>query len=39
MTQYNGSSIYRVKCQLCGRTNAVIPDFIRPYKHYSEHRS
>lgn len=27
--------IYRVKCSRCGKTHAVIPDFIRPYKHYS----
>lgn len=27
--------IQRVKCTGCGRTHAVIPDFIRPYKHHS----
>ncbi len=27
--------IHRVKCQTCPRTHAVIPDFIKPYKHYS----
>ncbi|MFZ5610851.1 MAG: DUF6431 domain-containing protein [Bacillota bacterium] len=27
--------IYRVKCEAFGRTHAVIPDFIMPYKHYS----
>lgn len=28
-------TIYRVKCSKCNVTHAVIPDFIRPYKHYS----
>jgi hypothetical protein len=28
-------AIYRVKCSKCNVTHAVIPDFIRPYKHYS----
>lgn len=27
--------IHRVKCSGCNATHAVIPDFIRPYKHYS----
>lgn len=27
--------IQRVICCECGKTHAVIPDFIRPYKHYS----
>lgn len=27
--------IHRVKCQTCPKTHAVIPDFIKPYKHYS----
>lgn len=27
--------IQRVICTSCGKTHAVIPDFIRPYKHYS----
>lgn len=27
--------IHRVKCGECQTTHAVIPDFIRPYKHYS----
>jgi len=27
--------LQRVKCNGCGRTHAVIPDFIKPYKHYS----
>jgi hypothetical protein len=27
--------IYRVKCKTCPKTHAVIPDFIKPYKHYS----
>lgn len=26
--------IARVKCVDCGKTHAVLPDFIRPYKHY-----
>lgn len=26
--------IQRVICTGCGKTHAVIPDFIRPYKHY-----
>lgn len=28
-------SIQRIKCLGCSRTHAVLPDFIRPYKHYS----
>ncbi|MEN3004804.1 DUF6431 domain-containing protein [Dehalobacterium formicoaceticum] len=28
-------TIQRVICKECERTHAVIPDFIRPYKHYS----
>jgi len=28
-------TIQRVICHKCKRTHAVIPDFIRPYKHYS----
>ena len=28
-------TICRVKCSGCGRTHAIIPDFIKPYKHYS----
>jgi len=28
-------SIYRVICAKCLITHAIIPDFIRPYKHYS----
>lgn len=28
-------TIQRVLCKECGTTHAVIPDFIRPYKHYS----
>lgn len=28
-------TLYRVKCSKCGKTHAIIPDFIRPYKHYS----
>lgn len=28
-------SIFRVICSKCGKTHAIIPDFIRPYKHYS----
>lgn len=28
-------TLYRVICGRCGKTHAVIPDFIRPYKHYS----
>lgn len=27
--------IFRVICIKCGKTHAIIPDFIRPYKHYS----
>ena len=25
----------RVKCNQCGRTHAIIPDFVKPRKHYS----
>jgi hypothetical protein len=28
-------SIHRVKCQTCPNTHAIIPDFIKPHKHYS----
>lgn len=28
-------TLYRVICSKCGKTHAIIPDFIRPYKHYS----
>lgn len=28
-------SIYRVKCNGCGKTHAILPDFISPRKHYS----
>jgi uncharacterized protein (DUF983 family) len=28
-------SLFRVICGRCGKTHAIIPDFIRPYKHYS----
>ena len=28
-------SLFRVICVRCGKTHAIIPDFIRPYKHYS----
>ncbi|AUS95457.1 DUF6431 domain-containing protein [Clostridium thermosuccinogenes] len=28
-------NIFRVICSKCGKTHAIIPDFIRPYKHYS----
>lgn len=28
-------TLYRVICGKCGKTHAIIPDFIRPYKHYS----
>lgn len=31
--------IHRVICKACKRTHAVIPDFIRPYKHYSAYDS
>jgi hypothetical protein len=27
--------IYRVLCKKCKKTHAVIPDFVRPHKHYS----
>ncbi|WP_010249528.1 DUF6431 domain-containing protein, partial [Acetivibrio cellulolyticus] len=27
--------IQRVICVGCGKTHAILPDFIRPYKHYS----
>lgn len=27
-------TICRVKCGGCGKTHAIIPDFIKPYKHY-----
>lgn len=27
--------IQRVKCTECGKTHAIIPDFIRPFKHYA----
>lgn len=26
--------IERVKCILCGKTHAILPDFIAPYRHY-----
>lgn len=26
--------IMQVKCTKCGSTHAILPDFIRPYKHY-----
>ncbi len=32
-------TIQRVICSECGGTHAVIPDFIRPYKHYSTYDS
>ena len=28
-------TLFRVICDKCGKTHAIIPDFIRPYKHYS----
>jgi len=28
-------AIQRVICVGCGKTHAILPDFIRPYKHYS----
>ena len=28
-------TICRVKCCKCRKTHAIIPDFIKPYKHYS----
>jgi len=28
-------TLFRVICGKCGKTHAIIPDFIRPYKHYS----
>jgi hypothetical protein len=28
-------TFYRVICGKCDKTHAIIPDFIRPYKHYS----
>lgn len=28
-------TLSRVICSKCGKTHAIIPDFIRPYKHYS----
>jgi predicted amidophosphoribosyltransferase len=28
-------NLFRVICNKCGKTHAIIPDFIRPYKHYS----
>ena len=28
-------TLHRVICGKCGKTHAIIPDFIRPYKHYS----
>jgi len=28
-------TLFRVICRKCGKTHAIIPDFIRPYKHYS----
>lgn len=28
-------TLSRVICVKCGKTHAIIPDFIRPYKHYS----
>ena len=26
---------YRVKCNRCGKTHTIIPDFVKPKKHYS----
>ncbi|EAX49040.1 ISChy3, orf1 [Thermosinus carboxydivorans Nor1] len=28
-------TVYRVKCCHCGRTHAILPDFIAPYRHYA----
>jgi len=28
-------SIYKIKCNGCGRTHAILPNFISPRKHYS----
>jgi hypothetical protein len=28
--------ILRVKCPLCKKTHAVLPEFLSPYKHYSQ---
>lgn len=26
--------IQRVRCQVCGRTHSLLPDFLHPYRHY-----
>jgi hypothetical protein len=31
-----GIRILRVRCRQCGKTHAVIPDFLSPYKHYAQ---
>lgn len=33
-TQYH-LQIQRVRCQACGRTQALLPDFLHPYRHYA----
>ena len=27
--------IQRIRCQACGRTQALLPDFLHPYRHFS----
>lgn len=27
-------SIQRLRCQACGRTHSLLPDFVHPYRHY-----
>jgi hypothetical protein len=27
-------SIQRVRCQACGHTHSLLPDFLHPYRHY-----
>ena len=27
--------IQRIRCQACGRTHALLPDFLHPYRHFS----
>ena len=34
-TTYRKISVKRLKCQSCGHTHAVLPDFIIPYAQYS----
>ena len=29
--------IQRIRCQVCGRTHSLLPDFLHPYRHYVIH--